>query len=83
MHRGEDIATVLSYLAAPGFSEHHTGLAIDITTAGCTAGCEDFEKTSAFEWLVANAGKFSFKMSYPLNNPWGFVYEPWHWAFKQ
>lgn len=82
VNNGEPIDRVLSYLAAPGFSEHHTGLAIDLTTSGCTAGCEEFEATDAFKWLEGNASKFNFKMSYPRNNPWGFVYEPWHWAYQ-
>ena len=77
---GENIESVLSYLAAPGYSEHHTGLAVDLTTSGCSAGCEEFEHTPAFKWLETHASKFQFHLSYPRNNPWGFVYEPWHWC---
>jgi len=40
-----------------------------------------FGETDAFAWLKANAARFGFVMSFPLNNPWGFIYEPWHWCW--
>lgn len=79
--KGMAIADILRSLAAPGFSEHHTGEAIDITTVGCPAGEEVFEKTTAYHWLVAHAGTFGFKESFPRSNPHNLVYEPWHWKF--
>lgn len=71
------------WVARPGYSEHHTGLAVDV-------GVEDdpsldvetrFEETSAFRWLQQNAERFGFELSYPRNNTRGINYEPWHWRF--
>ncbi|EIC84304.1 M15 family metallopeptidase [Serratia sp. M24T3] len=70
-----------TYLAPPGCSEHHTGCAIDINTPDCDEVSGVFGDTPAFEWLRDNAFRFGFKMSFPLNNPWGFIYEPWHWCW--
>jgi D-alanyl-D-alanine carboxypeptidase len=80
LSKGATIEDILRVNAAPGFSEHHTGRAVDIATRGCPPLTEAFETTAAFEWLERNAGQFGFAMSYPRNNPHGIVYEPWHWA---
>ena len=68
-------------LAPPGCSEHHTGRAVDINTPGCDEVTGVFGETGAFVWLQANAARFGFVMSFPLNNPWGFICEPWHWCW--
>ncbi|MEG3921598.1 M15 family metallopeptidase [Microcoleus sp. POL10_C6] len=69
--------------APPGYSEHHTGYAIDIGdgTAPEHNLSPSFENTEAFKWLEANAVAFSFEMSFPKNNRQGVSYEPWHWRF--
>lgn len=77
--RGQDVAQILTVNAAPGYSEHHGGNALDIGTPGEPAAEESFERTGAFAWLTGNAGRFGFHMSYPRDNPHGIVYEPWHW----
>lgn len=78
--RGLDVGEILAVNAAPGFSEHHSGRALDISCPGEPAAEESFEATTAFEWLTANAGRYGFAMSYPRDNPHGIVYEPWHWC---
>lgn len=80
--KGMHIQEILRSSAAPGFSEHHTGRAIDITTPGATVLHEDFDRTVAFDWLTRNASQFGFHLSFPRNNPHGIVYEPWHWLHK-
>jgi len=77
--RGQTVEQILAVNAAPGFSEHHSGRALDIGTPGEPAAEESFETTPAFAWLVQHAGDFGFVMSYPRDNPHGIVYEPWHW----
>lgn len=69
--------------APPGYSEHHTGYAVDIGDANVPAThlSPDFEKTAAFQWLAANAPYYSFELSFPKDNPQGVAYEPWHWRF--
>ena len=69
--------------ALPGYSEHHTGQAIDIGTPGAEPLTEEFEKTAAFEWLKRRGHEFGFSMSYPRDNPFGIMFEPWHWKFHR
>ena len=83
LNNGQSIGEILRVNAAPGFSEHHTGRAIDIATPGSRPLTEEFEATAAFAWLTREAGAFRFRMSYPRDNPQGFVYEPWHWTFQR
>ncbi|HEY5040530.1 MAG TPA: M15 family metallopeptidase [Verrucomicrobiae bacterium] len=78
---GQTWEQILRVSAAPGFSEHHTGRAIDITTPGCKPLTEEFELTSEFAWLVRHANNFGFSMTYPRDNQQGVIYEPWHWTF--
>lgn len=69
--------------APPGYSEHHTGYAIDIGDgkAPATHLSVNFENTAAFRWLQENATRYNFELSFPPNNPQGISYEPWHWRF--
>ncbi len=79
--RGLGVDEILAINAAPGFSEHHSGLALDIGTLDEPPAEESFERTPAFAWLRKHAGGYGFSMSYPRDNPHGIVYEPWHWRF--
>ena len=82
INAGQAITDILAVNAAPGHSEHHTGLAVDIATPGSRPLTEEFETSAAFRWLEANAANFGFAMSYPRGNPHGIIYEPWHWALN-
>jgi zinc D-Ala-D-Ala carboxypeptidase len=77
---GRDIHDILRVNAAPGFSEHHTGRAVDIATPGTRPLTAEFESSKAFAWLTANAATFGFTMPYGRNNVFGFEFEPWHWS---
>ncbi|AIT08618.1 D-alanyl-D-alanine carboxypeptidase [Candidatus Francisella endociliophora] len=80
---GQTLEQISKVNALPGQSEHHTGRAIDLTTVGeKEVLTEEFENTMAFEWLTQNAGRFGFKMSFPRDNKYGFIYEPWHWCYQ-
>jgi len=80
INAGQSVSEILAVNAAPGFSEHHTGEAIDIASPGSRPLTEEFESSEAFKWLQENAARFGFSMSYPRDNSQGFIYEPWHWA---
>ncbi len=80
---GIPMESILRVSAAPGYSEHHTGRAIDLSTPGSDPLEEVFEQTDAFRWLSSNAAKFGWTMSYPRDNAYGIIYEPWHWAFAE
>lgn len=75
----EDILTVC---APPGFSEHHTGRAIDVSTPGSQSLEVEFDKTPAYAWLTKHAAEFGYYLSYPEGNTSGYQYEPWHWCFQ-
>ncbi|MFD0740355.1 M15 family metallopeptidase [Lysobacter koreensis] len=79
--RGLSVDEILTVNAAPGYSEHHSGLALDIGAPDEPPAEESFELTSAFAWLRDHAGGHGFVMSYPRDNPYGIVYEPWHWCY--
>jgi D-alanyl-D-alanine carboxypeptidase len=83
INAGQIIGDILKVNAAPGFSEHHTGQAVDIATPGSRPLTEEFEATDAFRWLESNASDFGFSMTYPRDNPWEITYEPWHWSIKE
>ncbi|MCT7951548.1 D-alanyl-D-alanine carboxypeptidase family protein [Ancylothrix sp. C2] len=81
--RGQTASTRANVSAPPGYSEHHTGYAVDIGDGNVPATnlSPDFENTPAYKWLEANAAHYSFEISFPRNNPQGVSYEPWHWRF--
>ena len=69
--------------APPGYSEHSTGFAIDIGD-GIQRETDfevEFENTDAFRWLIKNAAKYHFKLSFNKNNKY-IDYEPWHWRYE-
>ncbi|MBE9240621.1 M15 family metallopeptidase [Synechocystis salina LEGE 00031] len=71
------------FSAPPGHSEHHTGYALDIGDGANPANDLkiSFENTSAYQWLVRNANKYGFELSFPPGNSQGVSYEPWHWRY--
>ena len=73
-------------IAFPGYSEHgdYKRQAVDFFTIDSVFSDGEplgFEKTKEFKWLMKNANKFGFYLSYPKNNDDGIKYEPWHWHF--
>ncbi len=71
-------------VAPPGHSEHSTGYALDFAVRPAN-GCPDAEAcmaaTPAARWLVANAPRFGFEMSFPGGNKQNVKWEPWHWRW--
>lgn len=83
LEAGQPIDTILKVNTAPGYSQHHTGRAIDIATPGVRPLTESFAGSPAFAWLDRHAVRFGFTLSYTLDNEWGMAYEPWHWFFDE
>jgi len=81
LERGQTMDQILRVSAAPGYSEHHSGRALDLTTPGFAALEEEFENSSAFAWLKKHARRFGFQLSYPRKNRHRIAYEPWHWCW--
>lgn len=69
------------YVAAPGQSEHHTGLAMDVMNESAVSVLtESFAETREGKWLAENAHRFGFIIRYPKGKEsiTGYNYEPWH-----
>lgn len=79
---GIALEDILKVNAIPGFSQHHTGRALDLSTPGFEPLTESFEASRAFAWLTQHAIEHRFSLSYPRNNHQGIDYEPWHWAYQ-
>jgi zinc D-Ala-D-Ala carboxypeptidase len=72
--------------ARPGHSEHQLGTAIDFRgAANSTApwAYRDWARTPAGAWLLANAWRFGFVLSYPRGalERTCYGYEPWHYRY--
>ena len=76
---GEESANKIA--AKAGFSEHQTGMAIDIQTYGSSA--KTFEEFDEFKWLQDNAYKYGFILRYPKGKEYltGYEYESWHYRY--
>lgn len=81
--RGQGPSERAKVSAPPGYSEHHTGYAVDIGDANVPAVnlSQSFDQTAAYRWLEANAARYSFEISFPKDNKQGVSYEPWHWRY--
>ena len=77
--KGEEYAD--EYAARPDYSEHQSGLALDIITYGASG--ETFDTTDAFKWLQKNAHKYGFILRYPKDKEdiTGYAYESWHYRY--
>jgi D-alanyl-D-alanine carboxypeptidase len=68
-----------NYVAKPGYSEHQTGLAIDVSRKdiGLT---KNFKNTKEYQYLKNNAYKYGFIIRYPEDKEYitGYLFEPWH-----
>lgn len=76
---GRDRADLTS--ARPGYSEHQTGLAVDVVA--CNPGCggiEAFAHTTQAKWVAQNAWRFGFIVRYEdaATEVTGYEWEPWH-----
>jgi zinc D-Ala-D-Ala carboxypeptidase len=82
-NRGESASTRAEVSAPPGYSEHHTGYALDIGDGRRpeTDVEVQFEQTDAYRWLRQNAAYYGFELSFDRDNDQGVAYEPWHWRF--
>ena len=72
--------TANKFSADQGYSEHQLGTALDFTTAKTNGALEGFDKTPEYQWLLDNAYKYGFILSYPAGNAY-YKFEPWHWRF--
>ena len=79
-YKGEKYAD--SIAARPGWSEHQTGLALDIY-AKENSDAKTFDTSNAFKWLSENSYKYGFILRYPkgYESITGYSYESWHYRY--
>ena len=77
----KDKENVDKYSAKPGYSEHQTGLAVDVDNI--KTNYESFENTKEFKWMQENSYKYGFILRYPKGkeNITGYNYESWHYRY--
>lgn len=70
-----------TYSARPGYSEHQTGLAIDVATGGCTLDC--FGTSDHYQWMQENAATYGFIQRYykGYEDITGYSAEEWHYRY--
>lgn len=73
--------TADTYSARPGYSEHQTGLCIDIDDG--VINYTNFENSKSFKWMQENAYKYGFILRYPKDKTeiTGYTYESWHYRY--
>ena len=79
--RQAELYTGSPYVAAPGTSEHQSGLALDLSCPAVHMQLiPEFAHTKEGKWIARNASLFGFILRYPLNKEsvTGVPYEPWH-----
>ncbi|MBP9837007.1 MAG: D-alanyl-D-alanine carboxypeptidase family protein [Candidatus Pacebacteria bacterium] len=69
-----------TFSADQGYSEHQLGTTVDIVDMDTRTTSDSFANTEAYKWLVDNAYRYGFVLSYPENNAF-YIFEPWHWRF--
>lgn len=70
-------------VSPPGYSEHHTGLAVDIVDID-NQNLETYqEDTDTQQWLIAHSWEYGFILRYPegKSSQTGIGYEPWHYRY--
>ncbi|MEX2014212.1 MAG: M15 family metallopeptidase [Parcubacteria group bacterium] len=72
--------TANQFSADQGYSEHQLGTSVDFTTPAVGGTFSKFEADPGYQWLIDNAHKYGFVLSYPKGNAY-YVFEPWHWRF--
>ncbi len=67
----------------PGYSEHITGLAVDLGGNGNFDLGDDFKDTPAYAWLIENCANYGFILRFPADkvDVTGVMYEPWHYRY--
>lgn len=70
-----------TYSARPGYSEHQTGLAVDVYNLELPY--TSFEETEEFNWMQENAYKYGFILRFPKDKVdiTGYQYEAWHYRY--
>lgn len=76
MAEGKSFAAIARVVAPPGYSQHHTGRAVDLVPSESA-----FQSTDAYLWLRDHAAQYGFIEAYPDDSLSAHPWEPWHWLY--
>ncbi len=81
VHVNGSVAAADTVSARPGYSEHQTGFAVDLSAGNCSLEC--FGKSAQYAWLQTNGAIYGFVQRYPagLESVTGYSAETWHWRY--
>jgi D-alanyl-D-alanine carboxypeptidase len=67
----------------PGYSEHNSGLAVDLGGSDNFSLDESFANTAAYKWLIENCADYGFILRFPKGKEsiTGVIYEAWHFRY--
>lgn len=76
--RSDATTEALKWVSEVGYSEHQTGLAVDINANGVNSTGEQ-----VYDWLADNAWQYGFILRYPEDKTeiTHIDYEPWHYRY--
>ena len=80
-NHGEEMARI--YVADPGYSEHHTGLAVDLSTMSAGGERIPLIEHARFSWVTEHCSDYGFILRYPVGTEaiTHVAYEPWHFRY--
>jgi D-alanyl-D-alanine carboxypeptidase len=78
LEKGEQFEKLITFVAPPGYSEHHTGRAVDFVPSEAR-----FVYTDAYKWLKEHAAEFGFYETWPEDTTGKIPWESWHWVFNK
>lgn len=77
MQKGENYEKLITFVAPPGYSEHHTGRAVDFVPSEAR-----FAFTKTYKWLKENAAEFGFYETFSVDTTGTTPWESWHWVYE-
>lgn len=79
--KNDGVENADTYSARPGYSEHQTGLVVDVTRA--FDDFNNFENTNEYTWMLENAHNYGFILRYPKDkeNITTYNFEAWHYRY--
>ena len=83
LESGKPLSQILKENELPGYSQHHTGSAIDICTENDNTLAINFQYSREYKWLIKNAHLYNYYLSYSDTTTSNINFEPWHWYYKE
>ena len=79
--KNDGVENADTYSARPGYSEHQTGLVVDVTKV--YDNFNNFENTDEYNWMLENASNYGFILRYPKDkeNITTYSFEAWHYRY--